>query len=112
MPYNASNGRSYCVAVPGSGACPGKSGVSPGGVGTVRPGCQVLFRGSSGLEVPANPMGDVQLVVPSAKLLECRKLVRGSRARPMAAPNCKAWFFLVQDRSSTRLWIGTWKLWL
>src|SRR5215469_5332780 len=103
MPYNASNGRSYCVAVNGSGAAPGRyPGTAMAGL---KAGCHFEFIGSRGLEVPANPMGDVQFVVPSARLLECRKLVRGSRAKPMAAPNCRAWDLLVQDRSSTRLCI-------
>src|ERR1700756_616587 len=98
MPYKASSGRSYCVAFTGSGAL-------------IR-GCAVVLVGSNVLVVPAKPIGEVQFVVPSPSVLECRKLVRGSRAIPIAAPNWKVCVFLVHERSSVKLCSGTWKLWL
>src|SRR5580700_210693 len=98
MPYRASSGRSYCVAFNGSGA--------------LISGCAATLVGSSVLVVPAKPIGEVQFVVPSPRVLECRKLVRGSRAIPIAAPNWKVWVFLVHEKSSVRLCRGTWKLWL
>src|SRR5947209_20351732 len=110
MPYKASSGRSYCVAVSGSGAVPGAQG-APTQV-TIKFGWARAFIGSSVLVVPAKPIGDVQLVVPRPRLEECRLLERGSRARPIEAPNWKAWFFLAHEKSSRRLCVPTWKLWL
>src|ERR1700732_2517711 len=102
MPYKASSGGAYAVEDKGSGKLmPGW----PNGLGCV-------FVGSRLLEVKEKPIGDVQLVVPRPRALEWRKLSRVSRARPMAAPNWKAWVFLVHDRSSFRLCRFTWKLWL
>src|SRR3981189_3484388 len=98
MPYSASNGRSYCVAVRGSGAVPGAQGI-PGAQSavTMRFGWPLAFIGSSVLVVPAKPIGDVQLVVPRPRWLEWRLLDRGSRASPILAPNCNAWFLFVQE---------------
>jgi hypothetical protein len=52
------------------------------------PGWAVTFVGSSVLvTVPAKPIGEVQFVVPRARVLECKKLVRGFRAIFIDVPN-------------------------